>query len=60
MEENIIKLENTPKFLGITIKGDYDDLNELYDAVSQPTDLYFTFMFIALKERYYDYAQNCD
>ncbi len=68
----MIKLENTPKALGITIKGDYYDLNELYDAVCQPADLYFTFIFNALKEKYpsnperyedligdYDYAHNC-
>lgn len=30
----MIKVKNTPQLVGITILGDYEDLNALYDAVS--------------------------
>lgn len=38
----MIELTNTPNLMGIEIKGDYNDLNELYDALSKITDLYVT------------------
>ena len=31
----MIKVRNTPQLAGITILGDYEDLDALYDAVSR-------------------------
>ncbi len=36
----MIRLQNTENFIGITVFGDWDDLNGLYDAVAHIKDLY--------------------
>ena len=38
----MLKIENTPHYLGLKIKGDYYDLHTLYDAISRYTDLFYT------------------
>jgi len=51
----MIKLENTKRGLGICIKGDYEDLNELYDAISQVSDLFFSTITESILD---DYKKN--
>ena len=36
----MISIKTTPKYNGITIQGDFDDLNNLYDALSNYIDFY--------------------
>ena len=36
----MITLTNTPNNLGIFIKGDYNDLNSLYDSLANYVDFY--------------------
>ena len=36
----MITLTNTPNNLGILIKGDYNDLNSLYDSLANYVDFY--------------------
>lgn len=36
----MISIKTTPKLNGITIQGDYSDLNNLYDALSEYTNFY--------------------
>ena len=49
---NMIKVRNTPQLAGITILGDYEDLNALYDAVSN-----YSRFFLGHQDN--DNAQNC-
>ena len=48
----MIKVRNTPQLAGITILGDYEDLNALYDAVSRYSRFF-------LNHQDNDYAENC-
>ena len=36
----MIKIETTPNLYGITLSGDYQDLNELYDSISRYLNFY--------------------
>ena len=36
----MISIKTTPKFNGIAIQGDFDDLNQLYDAISEYSNFY--------------------
>lgn len=38
----MIEVMNTKNLMGVTIKGDYNDLNALYDALSRVNDMYLT------------------
>ena len=48
----MIKVRNTPQLAGITILGDYEDLDALYDAVSNYSRFF-------LNHQDNDYAENC-
>ena len=48
----MIKVRNTPQLAGITILGDYEDLDALYDAVSRYSRFF-------LNHQDNDYAENC-
>ena len=36
----MITIKTTPNFYGISLQGDYLDLNELYDSISRYLELY--------------------
>lgn len=38
----MIKIKNTPQLAGITLMGDYEDLQNLYNAITNYTELYFS------------------
>ena len=31
----MLKIKTTPNLYGVTLMGDYEDLNELYDSISR-------------------------
>lgn len=48
----MISLKTTPKLNGISIQGDFDDLNHLYDALSEYTNFYIDGIMLEIESDY--------
>ena len=48
----MISIKTTPKLNGISIQGDFDDLNHLYDALSEYTDFYIDGIMLEIESDY--------
>ena len=48
----MISIKTTPKFNGIAIQGDFDDLNQLYDAISEYSNFYLNGILHEIESAY--------
>ena len=48
----MISIKTTPKLNGITIQGDFDDLNNLYEAISDYTTFYIDGILNEIESEY--------